>query len=331
MVSHSYPGKLSLSLHLPSLYVYLPTYIPLTSHGSTHSFSFVASLELLCSALLATSNHTVQQATTIPFNSIQFNSITLLNTIQYNQNQMGFFTSVKNAGLKTKLYADISVLDREAVSRKKRLGVELYNLLVELEKSKRQRQQGMTVQSPAMFHAKQDSIKVPLDACRADVGALQDRREALEQELLHMEANRDRGVRRHSESSFQQAAGRVSDTARQAKIHTQMKLLDRDVYQRQELFGLQVYDDIIVANTTSLASTSTTTSEKATTEKAKKSRFGGVKAGISNRLSKLSSDETAIEECIEKAKKDVNFIQTKKDRKEREIAQLDEESAATAA
>jgi hypothetical protein len=246
---------------------------------------------------------------------------------------MGFFTSVKNAGIKTKLRADIGMLDRDTAARKKKLGVELYNLLAVLERSKRQRQQGITVQSPAMFHARQDSIKVPLDACRADVGVLEDRKEAMEQELLHMEANRDRArMARTSSESIQQAAGYVSDAAREAKIHTQMKLLDREIYQRKELFGLQVYDDVIVQATSSGGASAATSSGDGGTEKAKsndytapakKGMFGGVKAGLSNRLSKLSSDETAIEECIDKAKKDVNLIQTKKDRKEREIAQLD--------
>lgn len=247
---------------------------------------------------------------------------------------MGFFTSVKNTGIKTKLRADIVLQDREMVQRKQQLGVELYNLLVVLEKSKRQ--QGLKIATPAMFHAKQDSIKVPLDACRADVGVLEDRKEALEQELVHMEANRDRArMARTNSEHVQQVANRVSDSAREAKIHVHMKLLDREIMQRKELFGLQVYDDIIVvsaasatASATAAGNTTGTTTATGTTEKqknAKKGMFGGVKANISNRLSKLSSDETAIEECIERAKKDVNFLQTKKDRKEREIAQLDEE------
>jgi hypothetical protein len=254
---------------------------------------------------------------------------------------MGFFTSVKNAGLKTKLRADISMLDRELKARKKLLGVELYNLLAVLEKQSRRAQQGMGggvgLHTPAMFHARQDSMKVPLDACRADVGVLEDRKEALEQELVKMEANRDRArMARTNSESMQQAANRVSDAAREAKIHTQSKLLDREIYQRKELFGLQVYDDIIVVASAGSAGgavgAGTTTATNAAKAKnaptAKKGMFGGVKAGISNRLSKLSSDETAIEECIDKAKKDVNFIQNRKDRKEREIAQLDEESAA---
>jgi hypothetical protein len=251
---------------------------------------------------------------------------------------MGFFTSVKNAGLQTKLRGDIQLLHREIISRKKELGVQLYHLLVTLERGRKSNSVGgLGVQAP-MCHARQDSMKVPLDACRADVGVLEDRKDALEQELVHMEANRDRArmARTHSEWAGQ-AASRVSDTGKEAKMRVQMKLLDREMHQRQELFGLQVYDDIIVANAGTSSSsggtggttgTTGTTATTAGTEKtAKKGMFGGVKAGISNRLSKLSSDEKAIEECIDKAKKDVNFIQTKIDRKEREIAQLDEGSA----
>jgi hypothetical protein len=246
---------------------------------------------------------------------------------------MGFFTSVKNAGLKTKLRGEMNMLDREIYQRKKLLGVELYNVLAALEKSRKASGiSAVQVKSPAMFHAKQDSMKVPLDACRADVGVLEDRKDGMEQELTHMEANRDRArMARTNSEHVQQYAGRVGDAATEAKIHAQIKLLDREIYQRKELFGWQVYDDIIVASTAGGggARGGATAAATAGTEKtAKKGMFGGVKAGISSRLSKLSSDETAIEECIDKAKKDVNFIQTKKDRKEREIAQLDEESAA---
>jgi hypothetical protein len=252
---------------------------------------------------------------------------------------MGFFTSVKNAGLKTKIRADMKLLDRETVARKQKLGVELYNLLMLMERSRRGGVgASIGLKDPpaaamSMFHARQDSIKVPLDACRADVGVLEDRKEGMEQELVHMECNRDKArMARTNGESLQQAAGWVSDSGVEAKIQVQMKLLDREIHQRKELFGLQVYDLIILAqmaqsNSTTGAGCGGAAAGRAKT--AKRGMFGGVKANISNRLSKLSSDEKAIEECIDRAKKDVTLIQTRKDRKEREIAQLDEESAAS--
>lgn len=212
------------------------------------------------------------------------------------------------------------MLNRETTARKQKLGVELYNLLVILERNSR-KAGGVSIKSPTMFHAKQDSIKVPLDACRADVGVLEDRKEGMEQELVHMAANRDRArLARTNGESLQQAGKWVSDSGVEAKIQVQMRLIDREIYQRKERFGLEVYDDIISAS-----NTSKTSGAGAADTKEKTGLFGGVKAGISNRLSKLSSDETAIEECIDKAKKDVNLLQSKIERKDREIAQLDEE------
>jgi hypothetical protein len=237
---------------------------------------------------------------------------------------MSFFKSVKNAGIKTKLRGDITLLNRETTARKQKLGVELYNLLQILERSSK-KAGGVSIKSPAMFHAKQDSIKVPLDACRADVGVLEDRKEGMEQELVHMAANRDRArCARTNGESLQQAGKWVSDSGVEAKIQVQMKLIDREINQRKELFGLQVYDDIISASNTSKRSAGTAGTADSKEKTAKTGMFGGVKAGISNRLSKLSSDETAIEECIDKAKKDVNLLYSKIERKDREIAQLDE-------
>jgi hypothetical protein len=40
-------------------------------------------------------------------------------------------------------------------------------------------------ENPAIFHAKQ-TYEGTVDACRADVGVLEDRKEAMEQELVHM-------------------------------------------------------------------------------------------------------------------------------------------------
>jgi hypothetical protein len=249
---------------------------------------------------------------------------------------MGFLTSVKNAGMKTKIRGDLKLLDREMVQRKQKLGVELYNLLV-VARSKKRNTGGTAGASPQptiglnLFHARQDSIQVPLDACRADVSVLEDRKDAMEQELVHMAANRDRArMARTNGESLQQAVGWVSDSGVEAKIQVQMKLIDREIHQRKELFGLQVYDDIISSTASSTTAGGAGGAGGGSKEKApKRGMFGGVKAGISTRLSKLSSDEKAIEECIERAKKDVNLVQTKKDRKEREIAQLDEESAAS--
>jgi hypothetical protein len=55
--------------------------------------------------------------------------------------------------------------------------------------------------------------------------------------------------------------------------------------------------------------------------------FGGigksVKSTLSTNLGKLSKNEQAIEECLEKAKKDVMYVEEKKKHKEREIQSLD--------
>jgi hypothetical protein len=66
-----------------------------------------------------------------------------------------------------------------------------------------------------------------------------------------------------------------------------MKLAKPEKYLGGRLFGLQVYDDIIV-----VASAAPLVIYWCWYER--REGTGGVEAGISNRLSKLSSDETAI-------------------------------------
>lgn len=233
---------------------------------------------------------------------------------------MGFFTNVKNAGITTKLKGNIVLLDREMVARKMLLGVELYNLLIASER----KSSNNGVSMPNMFHALRDSIKVPFDACRADTGVLEDRKEGMEQELVHMAANRDRArMPRTNGEKLQQTGKWFSDSGVEAKMQVQMKLINREIHQRKEQFGLQVYE-IVIASSSSGSSTDATTAAAA----APKGGIRGIKAGISNRLSKMSSDEKEIQECIDKAKKDMNLIQNKKERKVREIEQLDEVSAA---
>lgn len=55
--------------------------------------------------------------------------------------------------------------------------------------------------------------------------------------------------------------------------------------------------------------------------------IGGIgksfKSTLSTNLGKLSKNEQAIEECLEKAKKDVMYVEENKKRKEREIQSLD--------
>jgi hypothetical protein len=89
----------------------------------------------------------------------------------------------------------------------------LYNLLAALEKSKRQ--QGMMggsggggggVGNSAIFTPSR--LHEGTVACRADVGVLEDRKEAMEQELVHMKPLGSRAwPDTNSEPTMQQAAG----------------------------------------------------------------------------------------------------------------------------
>ena len=76
---------------------------------------------------------------------------------------MGFFTSAKNAAIKTKVRGEIALIDREITTRQKALGVDLYKLLVVSDTTI------AGVKTPSMFHALQSQIQEPFDSCRSDI------------------------------------------------------------------------------------------------------------------------------------------------------------------
>jgi hypothetical protein len=226
---------------------------------------------------------------------------------------MGFFASVQNAATKVKLQGEIALVDREIKARQQQFGIDLYNVVSLNEKSK-----VGTFKTPSLFHAAASEIKLPFDECHAEIKVFQNELDAKTQEYDKIELSRERYVRPtqgNNEAFTTRTGNRVSDYARESKLVVQMTLLGRQIKQRKEQFGVDVCA-LSVASKKDARGKTGTFGGKAT----------GVKKGLAGQLSKLSGDESKIQEVIDIAKKDVDMLEKKKASKEREIALLDAEN-----
>lgn len=234
---------------------------------------------------------------------------------------MQWIASAKKAATKAKINGEILLLDREIVARKKAFGVELYDLIA----GKESKEKHSILRTPALFKPVESEIKEPLESCRAEVEEKLADKHAKENELLLLEVRLENEMPATTASETVAKAGKwVSSSGATAKLELEIMMLDREIKQRKEQFGLEVWDTVFehLSMTKIVARESKKGGIKAMT-----GTIGGigksVKSSISSNLGKLSKDEQALEECLERAQRDVMHIEGNKKKKEREIASLD--------
>ena len=152
---------------------------------------------------------------------------------------MAFFENVLNSGKavgqKAKLKADILLLDRNIVSRKKVFGIELYNDLSDL-----------TCQQH--FYAVNDPI---IAAIRPELLALDREIRALDGKKLHAKGNLDlaQAMRREAfpvaaTNLFEKASNaskKAGMVANEAKIMTELKVISGHLNALKEGFGIKIF------------------------------------------------------------------------------------------
>lgn len=226
---------------------------------------------------------------------------------------MSIFTKVKNAGVKAKIQGEMALLDRQAKTRKQKFGVDLYNLLDRLDRSNSLGSAGSSssaasVKAPMFLGTQSQKIKHIFDATQLQNRSLQDDHDAKAQEVEHLQVNRDRARPAVTGQEKMQRAGQwISSNSSEAKLRTEMALLERKIKQKKEEFGLAVFELVEGSGSATAASDE------------KKGILGGVKSGVTNQLSKLSGNEREIQHCIDTAKSDVEYIYKQKTSKQREI------------
>jgi predicted nucleic acid-binding Zn-ribbon protein len=213
---------------------------------------------------------------------------------------MSMWDKMKKSGQKTKLRGNIALLDREATARKKVFGIDLYDMMTN-DKNKL-----LGVTAGTLFKGQQTELKEPFEKARDDISGIQAQKDIKQKDLDVLEV---KGAGTLPDTTINQKmtkAGRaISNASNGTKLQAQIALLDREMKIRKELFGVEVYD-----------------LSKASEEKDSK---GGIRASISNTLSSLSKQEKDIQECIDKAKKEVGAIEGRIKSKQTEIGILDEE------
>jgi hypothetical protein len=226
---------------------------------------------------------------------------------------MGFFDAVQNAGTRAKLNGEIVLIDRELVARKKLFGIEIYELVDSLDDKRK----GDLVSMPGFFKGVEAQMKQPLDDCRKEVRLMQGERAALERERSQLESSRERDTKPSVGSFF-------SNTSTDASLNVQITMLDRKIKARKEDFGLHAWE--FVSKDQSITGNVTAETKKATGLGKVTGAIGGltkgVASGVTAGLGKLSKDERAVQECLEKAKEDVGFMERSKERKNAIIAGL---------
>jgi hypothetical protein len=226
---------------------------------------------------------------------------------------MSFFTTVKNAGIKAKLQGEIALLDRQVLTRQQAFGVELYDLLHRLEKSSN------SVVNPVFLGTQSQSIKQVFDTTQLTIREWAAKKDAKADQVEHLQVDRERARPVTTASEQWKRAGQwVSSNSAEAKLTAEMAYLDRQIRLQKEAFGVQVFE--LVTPSAGTVSSTTTTTTSATPNKG---LIGAAKSGLTNQLSKLSSQEKEIQKCIDVAKGDVERLEASKSRKRKEIERLE--------
>jgi len=157
---------------------------------------------------------------------------------------MGFFDSVKSSAIKAKLKGEIALLDREISSQQSAFGVELYDKLQQQSAGKNFANLGEIMPS-ALKGANEKAVKEPLEACRADVQTKQNEVDAKLLEIEKLQCDRERS---RISSTMERFKSDTASRSTEAKLQVQIKLLRREIQQRKEQFGRDVFDVMVDAN-----------------------------------------------------------------------------------
>lgn len=228
---------------------------------------------------------------------------------------MGFFDGVKNAAIKAKLNGEILLLDRDLATKKKAFGVELYDKLEQINNAR--------AVNISLCNVIEKKISEPLKTCRMELKGLVDERDVKQREAEVIGANRDNNKFAQTGQEKLKRAGKwVSDAGSEAGLQIEITMLDRKIKHRKELFGEQVFDELVLG---SQPESSVDGRPSPTKSNSKKNLLGigkEITSGITTQLAKLSPVEQELQQCVDKAKSDAAYIQNERNRKEREIASL---------
>lgn len=239
---------------------------------------------------------------------------------------MSLLDKAKNAAQTTKLKGEIALLDRDVKAKKQKFGVELSDLLWDVQA--KQNAIGGVGNSKYL-----KSLQPQWDVARKDLQEIRQKQEDIKAKMA-ADKQRDDSAKKPSVMDQAKAAGT------EAKRRTQLQLLERELQGRKEQFGIDVYDVAVkvYGSTTSAAAGSATTltdsknqasaSVTNALDSTKKLSFiekQFAKAAInqiSSQLNKLTVTDQDVAKCIGTAKEKVEAIQARIDAKRAEMENL---------
>ena len=117
----------------------------------------------------------------------------------------------------------------------------------------------------------------------------------------------------------------MTDSATETKIWAQLKLLNSQIKSKKEKFGLEVWDTLNQPAWLHEAMRSETASKQGLGSKVGGVVDGvvkGTKGTVGKIVGKLSNDEREVEQIVQKAKSDIDFLEESKRRKLAEIDRI---------
>ena len=240
---------------------------------------------------------------------------------------MGLLNGLGNAAKRAQLNGEILLIDRELVARKKSFGVEMFDAISKQPKgqsfaAKRNTNgQGMPWKIPRVLKEIQEEIQEPLESCYKDVMHLELEISNKEDTAYMIDAKRDVDVNRTM-------GKRVSDTAREAQLATQITMHKRNIKLRKEQLGMEIWDAVGSGAVTSSSGDSASghAPKRKSGFQAMKGAVKNVKGQVSKTLGGNAADyeeyEKGVDTCVDKAKREIQFMEDKKRRRQQEIQEL---------
>ena len=224
---------------------------------------------------------------------------------------MGFFESVGNAAKRAKLNTEIALLDREMATRKKAFGVELYDIIhKQHEQQYQNKTDGGVLEMPVIFKTIENEIQEPLAKASKEIREMDREKRALVEQMEALGTDASDGMGK-----------RMSDGAKSAELSVKIAYLDREMKLRKEQFGLDVYEAAAGPQWMHQALSDGLKDKKGLdiVTGAVGGLVKGTKGTVTKTLGKVSGDEREIENCVHKAKADIQIIKDDKKTKNRQL------------
>ena len=228
--------------------------------------------------------------------------------------------SAKTSAYKTKLRTEIDIIRRRILARKKKVGVDIYALLVA-------KSQNDILQLPSALSGASGTIKEKLRDCQADVSAMMQEKTDLETDSTIRRVQNERAAPVSTMGDRMKLAGRwISNAGTEMSTQTQLLNLDRKMKIRKEQFGLEVWEAVASGSSSIIMTNDQVLGAAGAAVEGGAGMLGKIgnvgrnlTKGVSSYVKNLSKMEREIQACVDTAVNEVVAWEHDKAKKEREV------------